>query len=138
MRILFALFLLGALGACSDNTPQNDPLTTHRGQWVVVNYWAQWCKPCIKEIPELNRLDSNHDDVTVLGVNYDGLANAALEEQVETLGVAFPTITDPSGDLEVPRPTVLPTSLIINPAGELVKVLVGPQTEESLLEVLGK
>jgi thiol-disulfide isomerase/thioredoxin len=101
---------------------------------VVINYWAKWCKPCIEEIPELNELDHLHDDITVLGVNYDGATGEDLATQLRDLNVAFPTLDeDPAELLGQPRPSVLPTTLIINPEGELVHSLVGPQTLESLL-----
>jgi thiol-disulfide isomerase/thioredoxin len=109
-------------------------LESLRGQWVVINYWAKWCKPCIEEIPELNELDHLHDDITVLGVNYDGATGEDLATQLRDLNVAFPTLDeDPAELLGQPRPSVLPTTLIINPEGELVSSLVGPQTLESLL-----
>lgn len=109
-------------------------LESLRGQWVVINYWAKWCKPCIEEIPELNELDHLHDDITVLGVNYDGATGEDLATQLRDLKVAFPTLDeDPAELLGQPRPSVLPTTLIINPEGELVHSLVGPQTLKSLL-----
>lgn len=112
-----------------DGTLQLDKL---RGQWVVINYWAVWCKPCIQEIPELNHLDKL-PLVTVLGVNYDGAAAQALQEQVEKLGIAFPVLaTDPADQLGIERPVVLPTTLILDPEGQLRQTLVGPQTLQSL------
>src|SRR5690554_8199665 len=51
----------------------------YRGQWVLVNYWAEWCKPCLEEIPELNELDKA-PDIAVLGVNFDGVTGAPLVE----------------------------------------------------------
>jgi thiol-disulfide isomerase/thioredoxin len=104
-----------------------------RGQWVVINYWAQWCKPCIEEIPELNTLDQKYEQVTVLGVNYDGAIGEALAQQKTRLGLAFASLeADPSAQLGIPRPIVLPTTLILDPDGQLAASLVGPQTIESL------
>jgi len=138
MRNLFAAAAIALLAACGDTpAPGNQPtLESLKGQWVVVNYWAKWCKPCIEEIPELNRLDREHDDITVLGVNYDGLEGEALATQEQELGVGFPTVTDPAAQLGSPRPTVLPTSLILDPKGQLVDTLVGPQTADSLLATI--
>ena len=138
MRIACLSLLCITLAACQPPAPESNAaiLEGLRGQWVVINYWAEWCKPCIKEIPELNALDREHDTVTVLGVNYDGATGEALQAQLDTLDVQFRTLQeDPAALLGIDRPNVLPTTVIINPAGELLATLIGPQTLESLLAV---
>lgn len=135
MRKLCLLALVLVLNGCSDTAPTTTEYTAdeHMGQWVVINYWARWCKPCIEEIPELNHFDQAYSNVVVLGVNYDGAMGDELAEQLELLGIQFPTLSrDPYADLEIPRPAVLPTTLIINPQGKLHHTLVGPQTLASL------
>ncbi len=130
--------LLAACEAREEATTQ-PTLESLRGQWVVINYWAQWCKPCIEEIPELNALNDRYDEVTVLGVNYDGASGAELEQQLQTLNIKFFNLaSDPSASLGVPRPVVLPSTLIVNPDGELLTTLVGPQTLESLALITGQ
>ncbi|TXS92144.1 TlpA family protein disulfide reductase [Parahaliea maris] len=136
MRILLATLVVLLAACSSESDPGPTGLAAHRGQWVVVNYWAKWCKPCIEEIPELNRLDAGHEQIRVLGVNYDGLTGEELEAQVTELGVEFPIIPDPAAELGTPRPVVLPTTLILNPDGELAVTLVGPQTGESILAAM--
>lgn len=132
LRIFIGALLLCLLSACGSDDKLS--IAQHQGQWVFVNYWAEWCKPCIKEIPELNELHSSHDNVVVLGVNFDGEIGEALEEQEQKLGVGFPTLLyDPSTELGIERPKALPTTVIINPAGDVIDVLIGPQTEQSLL-----
>ena len=123
-----------SLFACArpDGAAPEADLQALRGQWVVINYWAQWCKPCIEEIPQLNALDSTYDEVTVLGVNYDGAEGADLAQQREALGVTFASVSDPAAQLGTTRPTVLPTTLIVDPQGRLTDTLLGPQTLESL------
>lgn len=136
LRSLLYLVLFGLLTACGQERPPStaEQLDALRGQWVVINYWAQWCKPCIEEIPELNALDAAHADIAVLGVNYDGATGEALASQIDALGVNFPTLAeDPAELLDQPRPSVLPTTFILDPGGRLVASLVGPQTEETLL-----
>lgn len=141
MRSLVRLSLVLLLAGCGDPTADTRPVQIEdfRGRWVVINYWAQWCKPCIAEIPELNALDQTYPEVAVLGVNYDGAEGEELAAQLQRLGVEFPTLAaDPSAKLGVARPAVLPTSLILDPAGTLVITLVGPQTLESLASAAGQ
>lgn len=103
-----------------------------QGQWLLVNYWAEWCAPCREEIPELNRLHEA-DGVVVLGVNFDGLEGPALTDLMARMGIEFPVLLDdPGARWELDRPGVLPSTLVIDPQGALHDVLVGPQTYESL------
>jgi thiol-disulfide isomerase/thioredoxin len=131
------LALILALPACTreDAPDTRQGLEQLRGQWVLINYWAQWCKPCIEEIPELNALDRKYDNVTVLGVNFDGATGEELANQTRQLGLAFASLEqDPAAELGVPRPVVLPSTLVLDPEGRLVTTLVGPQTLASLEE----
>ena len=145
MRILIAVLATCLVVACS--APQSPPGNTlagletadFQGRWVVINYWAKWCKPCIKEIPELNALDRKYPQVAVLGVNYDGASGEALQAQIDDLDIQFPIIlAEPSSTLGVELPSVLPTTLILNPDGKLVATLVGPQDLESLALATGQ
>ena len=137
MRYVLILAAVLSLLGCTKHDPGTTLSSLERlqGQWVVINYWAQWCAPCIKEIPELNRLDQDYTGVTVVGVNYDGTNGEELELQRHKLGVAFASLeADPAAELGIPRPVVLPTTLILDPTGRLVATLIGPQTLASLVQ----
>jgi thiol-disulfide isomerase/thioredoxin len=137
MKNLLCIIAVTLIAGCQGDNNSTPTLEQYKGQWVFINYWAQWCSPCIKEIPELNRLDQQDDMVQVLGVNYDGATGDELAAQLTKLGVEFPQLPqDPAGALGVPRPTVLPTTLILDPHGVLHSTLVGPQTLESLREAV--
>jgi thiol-disulfide isomerase/thioredoxin len=141
VKYLLCLGVLLSLLACTEDTEtgHRSRLEELHGQWVVINYWAQWCKPCIAEIPQLNALDAQYAQVTVVGVNYDGASGAELEQQRQKLGVAFASLeADPAAQLGTSRPVVLPTTLILDPAGQLVATLIGPQTLESLALATGQ
>ncbi len=109
-----------------------------RGKWLVINYWASWCKPCIKEIPEFNLFaEQNDDNAVVFAVNYGGIANEQLRREVDKLGITFTALVhDPKALLGYPRPTVLPTTIIIDPQGQLHSTLVGPQDQHSLEDAI--
>lgn len=109
-----------------------------QGQWLLINYWAEWCAPCRKEIPELNRIHRGEPGVVVLGVNFDGLQGEALTSLMNEMDVQFPVLLeDPAARWQAPRPSVLPSTLVIDPQGQLHEVLVGPQTYEDLARVVG-
>ena len=110
------------------------------GRWVVLNYWAEWCEPCRAEIPELNALYKETDGhgVLVVGVNFDGLQGDDLAALVEKMQIEYPVIgTDPRKHFGYDLPSVLPTTVVIDPAGKVAATLVGPQTRESLEDALG-
>jgi thiol-disulfide isomerase/thioredoxin len=125
-----------AIAGCGEPRGPVDPIGEHLGDWVLVNYWAEWCKPCIQEVPELNRLDGEQG-ITVLGVNYDGVTGDALAAQIDALDIAFAQLpSDPAAELGIDRPQVLPTTVVIDPDGRRVATLVGPQTAETLREAM--
>ena len=143
-RIPLSLCLLGVcllLSAChADNPAQfelvdgsSQSLAEHRGKWVLVNYWAEWCAPCRHEIPDLNALQAERkSDLIIYGVNFDGIVGGELRELGRKMGIAFPLLrTDPGLAIGVPNPEVLPTTIVIDPSGGM-RVLVGPQTHASL------
>jgi thiol-disulfide isomerase/thioredoxin len=141
MKYLLCFVVMLSLLACANKEAAVPASTLEelRGQWVVINYWAEWCKPCIVEIPQLNALDAQYPQVTVLGVNYDGASGAELEQQRQQLGVTFASMeADPAAQLGIPRPVVLPTTLILDPTGQLVATLLGPQTLQSLAQATGQ
>lgn len=138
MKICKTLFasLLVCLGACLP-TPPPTPLDNLQGQWVYINYWARWCKPCIKEIPELSAFAKQHPNVAVRGVNYDGIKGQALRDLEQELGIDYLSLEhDPAPMIGKKRPTVLPVTWLLNPEGKVVAELLGPQTQDSLRQVL--
>jgi len=109
-----------------------------KGKWIVFNYWADWCPPCIKEIPELNSLQSNFSDhLKVFLINFDMLEGEELKQQLEKFNVQVDSLlTDPSIIYDWVIPENLPVTFIINREGELEFTLVGPQTEEAIINLL--
>jgi len=105
------------------------------GQWLVINYWAEWCTPCRREIPQLNKLTQQLKDqpVTVLGVNFDGVQGEALREVAEAMGIRFTVLAqDPAQRWQLPRSEVLPVTYIVDAQGQLRERLLGEQTAAGL------
>lgn len=144
--VFFVGLILGAmlLGGCTRpevrfaDGSDGDWAQWH-GRWILINYWAEWCAPCREEIPELNRLHQERDamNLVVMGVNFDGLQGEALTGLIQRMGIEFPVLLqDPRARWSQDLPSVLPSTLVIDPAGNLRTVLVGPQTYESLSNAL--
>lgn len=127
------------LGCSKELAPlaTGDGFDLDRSQWLVVNYWAEWCGPCRHEIPELNELNAQatqQPPLVVLGVNYDGLHDEKLDAVVARMGIEFPVLeNDPRARWQQALPTVLPTTFIIDASGVLQDTLVGPQTRAGIL-----
>jgi thiol-disulfide isomerase/thioredoxin len=104
-------------------------------QWLVINYWAEWCAPCRSEIPELNALQQQlkEQSVIVLGVNFDGLQGEKLSQAAQGLGIAFTVLAqDPATRYQLPRSEVLPVTYIVDDQGRLRERLLGEQTAAGL------
>jgi thiol-disulfide isomerase/thioredoxin len=113
-------------------------LSDYRGEWVVVNYWATWCAPCRKEMPELSALHSERSDVTVLGLAYEDIEDSDFNSFLEASPVTYPILKvdvyQPPEPFGAPR--VLPTTIILDRAGRAVKDFIGPVTREAIEQFL--
>lgn len=109
-------------------------LADHRGHWVVVNYWATWCGPCLKEMPDLSALDAMREDVEVLGLAYEDTTPADLSAFLVKHPVVYPVaIADvyaPPAAFDAPRG--LPTTWLIAPDGRVARHFLGPVTAADL------
>ncbi|HLM54072.1 MAG TPA: TlpA disulfide reductase family protein, partial [Pseudoxanthomonas sp.] len=105
-------------------------LAERRGRWVVVNFWATWCAPCIKEMPELSRLDADNDHIEVIGLAYESIEPSALQAFLKARPVAYPiAIVDMYArpeDFATPRG--LPLTYLLAPDGKVAEQFLGPVT----------
>lgn len=113
-------------------------LSQYRGQVVLVNFWATWCPPCVREMPSLVRMYERYEDqgFIILGVNttYQD-ERAKVEQFVRDNGVRFPVLleTDPAiGAAYGSR--LMPTSYLIDRNGKIVYTRVGQVDEQNLGE----
>lgn len=115
-------------------------LAAQKGKWVIVNYWATWCGPCVKEMPALSAFVSAHDDVTAIGLAFEDTERADLEAFLKKHSVSYPIaqvdIDNPPDAFDVPRG--LPMTYVIAPDGSIAKQFIGPINEKDLARITGK
>ena len=110
-----------------------------QGRYVLVNYFAEWCAPCLKELPELNAFHQQHaDQVTLLGISFDPLDNQQLQQLRERYQIEFPLIQlQPAPNLPFAMPKMLPATYVISPDGKVSGPLLGEQHLGSLRSASG-
>ena len=141
-KLLAYVFLSLFLGCAKPDLYTSDNkkifLDDLKGKWILINYWADWCPPCIKEIPELNKLNALYDDqVAVFLFNFDRLEGEELRKQLVKIKAEVPSlISDPQLIYEYDVPDALPVTFVIDKEGKLSSVLKGPQTLEEIKDVL--
>jgi thiol-disulfide isomerase/thioredoxin len=109
-------------------------LAQHRGKWVVVNFWATWCNPCLKEIPELDAFDKARDQVEVIGLAYEEIERPDMEAFLKEHPFGYPVaLMDVYRGLpDFPIPKGLPMTYLIAPDGKVAKQFLGPVAMKEL------
>jgi len=103
-------------------------LSDQAGRWVLVNFWATWCKPCVKELPALDRLSRDYGGrgLTVLAVNVDRGRRRNVAAYAERLGLTLPVLIDAGGDARSDYEVrALPTTYLIGPDGRITGRILG-------------
>ena len=124
-----------------DVAGQEHRLSDHRGKWVVINFWATWCGPCMVEIPELMRFHERHkdDDAIVIGVNFEEIETPDLAKFIAEMGINYLVVR--AGDTPIlPFEPLkgLPSTFFVDPHGEFVASHVGPVTSEAIEDFLAR
>jgi thiol-disulfide isomerase/thioredoxin len=114
-------------------------LSSQRGKWVIVNYWATWCNPCIKEMPDISRFVATHKQVVAIGLAFEDTDRADIQAFLKKHPVVYPVaqvdISHPPADFA--QPLGLPTTYLIAPDGTLAKKFIGPIHAADLEQVIG-
>jgi thiol-disulfide isomerase/thioredoxin len=116
-------------------------LSDYRGKWVVVNYWATWCPPCLTEIPELISFHEAHKDkdAVVIGVALEDIELVELNEFVESYFLNYPVLRKkPAAKSSLGIISGLPTSFLISPKGEVIAKQTGGVTAKMIEDFIAE
>jgi thiol-disulfide isomerase/thioredoxin len=147
-QCLLGLFLLLGTATCAfadqgfsvrDMSGIQRHLADYKGKWVLVNYWATWCPPCLEEIPDLVSLyDQRKDkDLMVIGVALEYKSAKEVADFVDDMLMSYPIVLgDDKVIAQIGPGTILPTTYIFNPQGKLVKTKHGLITKQYIEKLI--
>jgi len=118
----------------TDTTGKTHTLAGYKGKWVLVNYWATWCPPCLHEIPDLIALHENKkNNLVVIGVALDFRNAQQVTDFADGLMVNYPIVLGSSQVVNQIGPVQgLPTTYLYNPDGKMVAQQVGAITRAAV------
>jgi thiol-disulfide isomerase/thioredoxin len=118
----------------SDTQGRHHRLSDYAGRWIVLNFWATWCVPCIQEIPEIAQYHRDHPEVAVIGVAIDAEDAAKVKRFAQKVGHDFPLVlSDDAVEKQLGAMRALPTTRIYDPHGKVVYDKPG-RVDRKLLE----
>lgn len=127
----------------ADLTGSEQDLSQYQGKWVFVDFWATWCKPCMREIPsvvDLHQKLASRPDFAVLSVSLDeGGSREALEKTTTSYGISYPVLFDGSGWMNDNARgwcvNAIPATFLIDPQGRVVARDISPSR---VMDVIGQ
>ncbi len=117
----------------------NHQLSSYKGKWVLVNYWATWCPPCLEEVPDLVNLydKRKNKDLMVIGVVFDYEDVKEVNDYVDDMLMSYPIVLgDDRVAEQLGAAEVMPTTFIFNPQGALFKVKRGIITKHYIEQLI--
>ncbi|MGL4986164.1 MAG: TlpA family protein disulfide reductase [Treponemataceae bacterium] len=114
-------------------------LSDYRGRPVFLNFWATWCPPCVREMPDMQKIHTKYQDkLTMLGLN-SGENKKEVQAFITKNKLSFPIILDPQGKISMQyNVQAIPTTYIIDKKGIIVEKKIGAMTEKQMEALVSK
>lgn len=124
----------------NDLSGKTHQLSDYRGKWVLVNFWATWCPPCLAEMPELSRMHDENLNIVVIGVNFWEEDLNRVKRFVDELLLEFPILVlpKPKQIKSLGEIVNLPTSVLVSPSGKVIRAFAGMVDTKALQEFVVK
>lgn len=143
LLFIVALFWVGAGFAAekftlTDADGKSHSLAGYRGKWVIVNFWATWCPPCLEEIPDLVAIKEARKDVEVIGIAMEFQDARQVMQFADGMFVNYPIVLgDRKVSESIGQVDGLPTTFIYDPQGKLAERHVGKITRKQIERIIG-
>jgi len=123
----------------TDTQGKTHRLSDYRGKWVLVNFWATWCPPCLEEIPDLVALyEAHRKELAVIGIAMEYRDSKAVIEFADNLFISYPVVLGNDNiAAQIGKVNGLPTSFIFSPGGKLALRHVGALDRQTVERFLG-
>ncbi len=123
-----------------DSAGKTHTLSGYKGKWVLVNFWATWCPPCLREIPDLSELSRERNDIVVIGIamEYDNARD--IVAFAEKMAIPYPIVLGDRasvaqlGDEEI---SLLPSTYLFDPEGKPAARKIGLITRAEIEAFVG-
>ena len=124
-----------------DLTGKQRNINEWQGKILIINFWATWCPPCLKEIPEFIKLQNAYSDkdLQFIGIAIDD--KQAVEEYLKTININYPMLI--SGDEGIALShqlgnivNAVPFTLIVNKQGQIIHRQPGELSNEKIIELI--